>query len=364
MKKGTWKFIILLIAGISVLDGCANSKGDIGSEKSSLRKVEWRLAMSWSSSLSPLTDAAEEMAALVKTMSRGRFVIHVDSANKHKSPLGIFEMVKLGSYEMGHSASYYWKGKDIATLPFATMPFGMTTPEQYAWFYNDRGLELMQKVYAKHGLYSFPGGNTGNQTGGWFRKEIRNLSDLQGLKMRIPGFAGEIMSRLGVSVVNIAPGELYLALERGTIDALELAGPGMDIKMGFQKIAPYFYTGWHEPASELQFLINKKKYDKLPKYYQEILKIAMKLAAYNMYIKNYHMNSVAWERIQRDFKSVKIRTFPKPVMDAIKKENEEILQEMSEKNSMLKEILDSQKKYLKKARAWTKISDYIYLRDN
>jgi TRAP-type mannitol/chloroaromatic compound transport system substrate-binding protein len=265
---------------------------------------------------------------------------------------------------MAHSASYYWKGKDINLLPFTTMPFGMTTPEQYAWFYYGGGMELMQKAYAPHKMYSFPGGNTGNQMGGWFRKEIKSVDDLKGLKMRIPGFAGEIMAKLGCAVTNIAPGELYTSLERGTIDALEWVGPGMDIKMGFHKIAPYYYTGWHEPATELQYLVNKKKFDKLSPKNKAILITAMKAAAFDMYLQNYDMSLRAWAKMKKDYPNIKIKTFPKSVMDAMKKANEELLAEKTKGHPLLKEILDSQRKYQEMARKWTEMSDYRYLKDN
>ncbi|MCK5350423.1 MAG: hypothetical protein KAJ25_13590, partial [Desulfobacula sp.] len=212
-------------------------------------------------------------------------------------------------------------------MPLTTMPFGMTAPEQYSWFYHGGGMALMQKAYAKHNVLSFPGGNTGNQMGGWFAKEINSLEDLKGLKMRIPGFAGEVLANLGLTVTNIAVGELYMALERGTIDALEWVGPGMDIKMGFHKIAPYYYTGWHEPATELQFLVNQKKFNTLSDKNKKILTVAMRLAAYDMYIQNYHMSSVAWSQIEKDFPNIKVRTFPKEVMDAMKVENKKLLVE-------------------------------------
>ena len=244
------------------------------------------------------------------------------------------------------------------------MPFGMTAPEQYAWFYHGGGLELMQKVYKKHGMLSFPGGNTGVQMGGWFTNEIKSVEDLKGLKMRIPGFAGEIMSEHGVLVTNIAPGELYTSLERGTIDALEWVGPSMDISMGFHKIAPYYYTGWHEPAAETQFLVNIKKFKKLPKDLREILVVAMKTAAYDMYIQNYHMSSVAWDTMKKDFPNIKVKSLPKPVMKSLKKVNDELLAKFSKDNPLLKQTLDSQNDYLKKVRQWTKMSDYLYLKDN
>jgi TRAP-type mannitol/chloroaromatic compound transport system substrate-binding protein len=244
------------------------------------------------------------------------------------------------------------------------MPFGLTAPEQYAWFYHGGGLELMQKAYKIHKVYSFPGGNAGGQMGGWFRKEINSLADLKGLKMRIPGFSGEIMADLGLAVTNIASGELYTSLEKGTIDALEWVGPGMDINMGFHKVAPYYYTGWHEPAAELQFLVNQKKYNKLPKDLQQILKNAMKLSAYDMYIQNYHMNVEAWSGMKKDYPGIQIKSFPKDVLDAMKASNKKLLTEKTENAPLLKEVLDSQDAYKLKARKWTKISDYLYLKDN
>jgi TRAP-type mannitol/chloroaromatic compound transport system substrate-binding protein len=236
------------------------------------KKVRWKLAMTWSSTLTPLSNAGPWLAEMVSEMTDGNFEIRFEGAEKHKAGLGILDMVKGGQYEMGHSASYYWKGKDVTTTFFTTAPFSMTAWEQYAWYYYGGGLDLMQKVYSKFDVYSFPGGNTGVQMGGWFRKEITSLDDLKGLKMRIPGLAGEVFAKLGVNVTNIAPGELYTALDRGTIDALEWVGPGMDIKMGFHKIAPFYYAGWQEPASELQFLVNKAAFDKLPPAYQVVLK--------------------------------------------------------------------------------------------
>ncbi|MBF0446736.1 MAG: TRAP transporter substrate-binding protein [Magnetococcales bacterium] len=328
-------------------------------------KYRWKLAMTWPTNFPIFGDAVLKMADLVKTMSNGEMEIRIDSKNKHKAPFGILDMVKSGSqYQMGHSASYYWKGKDLNTMPFTTMPFGMTTPEQYAWFYYGGGMELMKKTYDKHGVYSFPGGNTGNQMGGWFRKEINSQDDLKGLKMRIPGFAGEVMSKLGVVVTNIPPGELYTALERGTLDALEWVGPSLDLNMGFHKIAPYYYTGWHEPATELQFLVNQDKFNTLPPHLQKILTIAMQYAAYDMYTRSYHDSAVNWAAIKKEYPHIKIRTFPKEVIKQMKVENQKLLEESSKTNSDFKEIIDSQNAYLKDVREWTRISDYSYLQDN
>ncbi len=222
-------------------------------------------------------------------------------------------------------------------------------------------MDLMQKSYEKFRVLSFPGGNTGVQMGGWFRKEINSLDDLQGLKMRIPGLAGEVFAKLGVNVTNIPAGELYTSLDRGTIDALEWVGPGMDIKMGFHKIAPYYYTGWHEPATELQYLINKRAWEKLSPEYQEILKIAMQAASASMYNENFDASANAWAEMKRDFPNIKVKTFPKPVLKAMKKATDEVLDSYAAENAEFKEVYESQKSYMAKARQWTKMSDYYYI---
>ncbi|UTW00108.1 TRAP transporter substrate-binding protein [Marinomonas rhizomae] len=320
-----------------------------------------KMAETWASNFPIFGDAPRNMARIADEMSNGRLKITIDSANKHKAPLGVFDMVRSGQYDMGHSASYYWKGKVPNTLYFTTMPFGMITPEQYGWFYYGGGMELMQKVYQPFGLLSFPGGNTGNQMGGWFQKEINSLDDLQGLKMRIPGFAGEVLAKLGAKPTNIASGELYTALERRTIDALEWVGPSLDLRMGFHKIAPYYYTGWHEPATELQFLVNERTWKKLPDDLREILRTSMKLASYDMYIQSYHESAENWATMKTEYPNVQVKTFPKEVLVAMKKANQELLDEKAAEDPLAKEILDSQAKYLKKVRVWTNISDRAYL---
>ena len=320
-----------------------------------------KMAETWPTNFPIFGDATKNMAKMAEEMSNGRLKITVDSKNKHKSPFGIFDMVRSGQYDMGHSASYYWKGKVPETLYFTTMPFGMTAPEQYGWFYHGGGMELMQKLYGKYGLLSFPGGNTGNQMGGWFQKEINSVADLKGLKMRIPGFAGEVLAAVGAKPTNIAPGELYTALERRTIDALEWVGPSLDLRMGFHKIAPYYYTGWHEPATELQFLVNQRVWKKLPADLREILRVAMKTAAYDMYIQSYHASGENWAKMAADYPNIKVKTFPKSVINALKKANTKLLAAAAKKSTTAKEIQESQASYMKKVRVWTNISDKAYL---
>lgn len=351
------KLVIGLVAMAFVVTGLTGPSQVQAKEK----KVRWKLAMSWPSTLTPLVHPPQRLAQKVSEMTNGNFVIRIEGKEKHKAALGILDMVKGGQYQMGHSASYYWKGKDATTCLFTTAPFGMNIAEQNAWMYYGGGIELMQKVYDKFNVYVFPGGNTGVQMGGWFRKEINSLDDLQGLKMRIPSIAGEVFAKLGVNVTNIPAGELYTSLDRGTIDALEWVGPSMDIKMGFHKVAPYYYAGWHEPASELQFLINKRAYDKLPENYKTILQTAMQAVAYDMYMENFDMSAKSWEQMKTEFPNIKVKTFPAPVLKAMKQASDEVLEGYADKSPEFKEVYESQKAYMKQAREWTKISEYYYL---
>lgn len=323
-----------------------------------------KLAETWGPNTPILGDATKNMAQLAEEMSNGRLQIRIDSANKHKAPLGIFDMVKSGQYDLGHSSSYYWKGKVPNTLYFSSMPFGMISTEQYAWFYRGGGMELMEKVYAPHNLLSFPGGNSDIQMGGWFKKEINSVDDLQGLKIRIPGFAGEVMAKVGAAPTNIAPGELYTSLERGTIDALEWVGPAFDLRMGFQKIAPYYYTAWHEPGSETQFLVNKKKWESLPKDLQTILETAFRVAAFDMYTQAVDANANSWATMSAEYPDIKVRNFPPQVLEAMRAATEELLAEQATQDPLAKEIIESQKQYLSKVRAWIDISSKAYLDSN
>lgn len=319
------------------------------------------LAQSWTEGAPIFADTTANLAQMVNELSDGQLVIEVVSADQHRQPFGIFDMVKSGDYDMGHSASYYWKGIDPNTLFFTTLPFGMLAHEQYAWFYRGGGLELMQKVYGKHRMLSFPGGNTGNQMGGWFRKEIKRLEDLQGIKMRVPGFAGEVLQELGVEPVNLAPGELYNAMKEGQIDALEWVGPSLDLGMKFHEISRYYYTGWHEPATELQFLINQKSWERLPEHLQQVLKIAMRTAAFDMYVQSTYESAQNWSTIQVEYPGVKIRTFPPEVLEAMYEVTDNLLKTRASQDPLAKEVLNSQSRFLWKVRRWTRISDQAYL---
>lgn len=343
------------IKSLALLSALAFSANTFAAE------INLKLAHSWPKGFPLFATSVDDYAKLVEEMSGGRIEIKVDSRNKHKAAFGIFDFVKSGQYDIGQSASYYYGGKDPDTLFFTTMPFGMTANEQQGWFYEGGGLELANEVYGKHGIEVMPAGNTGMQMGGWFRKKINSVADLKGLKMRIPGFGGKVMAGVGAVPTNIPPGELYQALERGTIDALEWVGPSLDLRMGFHKVAPYYYTGWHEPSTELMYFFNKKKMASLPTWAQSVLKNAAKLTAYNATTEMFDASAKNWDSIKSEYPNVQVLDFPNEVIASLKKSNADLISKEAARSSVAKKIIDSQTAYLKKARAWTSIGNQAFL---
>jgi len=354
----------LLAAAFTLVAGCApspESPATSSAAASPHKKITLKLAHGWPKGFPVFGESVEDYAELVNQMSDGKIEIKVDSASKHKSAFGIFDFVKSGQYDIGQSASYYYGGKDPDALFFSSMPFSMTQQEQTAWFYEGGGLELANEVYAKHNIELMLGGNTGMQMGGWFRKEINSIDDLNGLKMRVPGFAGKVMAKVGAVPTNIPAGELYQSLERGTIDALEWVGPGLDLRMGFHKVAPYYYNGWHEPGTELLYFFNKDSMAKLPTWAQSILRNAARLTAYNMSTASFSANTDNWQTISQQYPNVQVKRFPKEVISALKAANDELVKQEKARSDVAKKILESREAYLDKARDWTNIGEKLYL---
>lgn len=352
--------IILLFSACSQTDNNSHNHATESSQQIQ-SVIKLRLAHGWPKGFPQFATSVEDYADLVKSLSDGRIEISVDSNNKHKSAFGIFDFVKSGQYDIGQTASYYYGGKDPDTLFFSSMPFSMTAQEQWGWFYHGGGLELANEVYAKHNIQVMLGGNTGMQMGGWFRNEINSLDDLQGLKMRIPGFAGKVVAKVGVVPTNIPAGELYQALERGTIDALEWVGPGLDLRMGFHKVAPYYYSGWHEPGTELMYFFNQEKLAGLPDWAQSILLSAAKLTSYNMSTETFDANAKNWQEIATQYPNVQIKQFPAEVIGALKESNDQLLASEKNRSEIARRIIESRQSYLGKAREWTKIGEKLYL---
>ena len=319
------------------------------------------LATSWGPNFPVFSDSPKRVADMVERMSNGRLKINIASAADHSQPLNVIEMVRSGEYDLGHSASYYWKAKYPNTLYFTTMPFGMLPVEQYAWFYFGGGQALMDEVYKPLGLRSVPGGNSGSQMGGWFQKRIKDADSFNGLKMRIPGFAGEVLAELGAIPTNIASSDLFQAMSDGTIQAAEFVGPATDFDLNLHLTAQFYYTGWHEPGAELQFLINEKSLRALPKDLQAILLFAMRTSAYDTYIHSTDLSAQSWANMRKDFPVIRVKDFPESVIEQLRTVNNKKLTEFGQRNEQAKRIIASQIAYQTVMREWTLMSDYSYL---
>lgn len=318
------------------------------------------LASSYEKNVPIIGEAPNKFKELLELISAGAIKVRIDYPSKHKAPFAILDFVKTGQYDMGYSAGYFYKGKDAKLMFFTTIPFGMTWAEQRAWYERGGGRELALKSYAKHNIVPFYGGSIGMQMGGWFKKPINSLDDLKGLKLRMPGFGAEAMSKLGVNVVSIAPGELYLAMQTGTIDAAEWAGPAIDIATGLNKVAKYYYTGWQEPASENEFYTNKKLFDSLPQQMREYISMAAQLTAIWVYENAYYENASALAKLNSD-KDIQVLTMPSEVIQALKTANDENLNAIAAKDPEFAEILASQRDFIKLVRPWSEIADQAYL---
>ena len=238
-------------------------------------RYEWKLITTWPKNFPGLGYAPETFARYVEEMSGGRLSVRVYGAGEIVPAMEVFDAVSQGVVDVGHGAAYYWKGKIPASVFFTSVPFGMTAQEMNGWLHYGGGLELWEEVYAPYNLVPMTGGSTGVQMAGWFNKELKSIDDLKGLKMRIPGLAGEVFAAAGGTAVTIAGGELYTSMQTGVIDALEWVGPYNDRSLGFHEVASYYYfPGWHEPGAMLEFIVNRDSLDALPDDLQAIVRVA------------------------------------------------------------------------------------------
>ncbi|MEW6122745.1 MAG: TRAP transporter substrate-binding protein [Pseudomonadota bacterium] len=322
-------------------------------------EVKWRCTSSFPKSLDTIYGAAELMAKTVSEATDGKFQIQVFAAGEIVPGLQALDATQNGTVEMSHSASYYYVGKDPTFAFGSAFPFGLNARQINAWFYHGGGLQLLNEFYKKYNVYMLPGGNTGGQMGGWFRKEIKTVQDLQGLKMRIAGLAGQILSKLGVVPQQLAGGDIYPALEKGTIDAAEWVGPYDDEKLGLQKVAPYYYyPGWWEGCASLTFFYNLGKWNELPKNYQAILTSAAAQANQDM-LANYDTKNP--KAVQSLVKSgTLLRRYPNEVMDAAYKVAHELYEELSQKNPDFKKVYEASKAFRNEEYLWWQIVEYTY----
>jgi TRAP-type mannitol/chloroaromatic compound transport system substrate-binding protein len=299
------------------------------------------------------------IAKFVSEATDGKFQIQPFAAGEIVGTPQVADAVGNGTIELGHTCSYYYFGKDPTFALGTAAPFGLNARQMNAWLYQGGGNDLLNEFYAKHNLYGMPAGNTGVQMGGWFRKEIKTVQDLQGLKMRIAGIAGMVLQKLGAVPQQIPGGDIYPALERGTIDAAEWVGPYDDEKLGFSKVAPYYYyPGFWEGGPAIHLFVNQAKWKELPKAYQAILTAASGYANNDMLAKYDARNPAALRRLLGA--GTQLRPYSQGILEAAYKATNEVYDEVSAKNADFKKVVDSVKAFRNEGYLWFQVAEYAY----
>lgn len=341
----------LLAAGVSASAPALAKKAE----------YKWKMVTTWPKNFPGLGTGAELLAKTINELSGGRLHVKVYGAKELVPPFEVFDAVSSGTAEMGHSAAYYWKGKSEASQFFAAVPFGLNAQEMDAWLTYGGGNELWTELYADFGLIPFAAGNSCVQMAGWFNKPINSVADLKGLKMRIPGLGGEVLKRAGGTPVNLPGGELFMALQNGTIDASEWVGPYNDLAFGLHKAAKYYYyPGWHEPGSTIECMVNKKAYEALPKDLQKIVEEACAVANKDMQSDYTAKNRIALQTLI-DKHNVDLRKLPDEVLKELKTISDDVVAEIANKDAFTKKVFNSFNDFRKASTNWQAISEGAYL---
>jgi len=318
--------------------------------------IRWRLASSFPKALDTIFGAADVFAKKVSELSGGKFTITVHPAGELMPAFGVVDGVQQGTVECAHTAPYYFFGKDPTFAMDCAIPFGLNSRQMTAWMYQGNGLKLFREFYKSYNIVNFPMGNTGAQMGGWYRKEIKSLADIKGLKMRIGGFGGKVLERIGGVPQNIPGGEIYQALEKGTIDATEWVGPYDDQKLGFNKIAPYYaYPAWWEGGPQLVLYVNSKAYEALPPEYKAIVAAAASYAHIDMQAEYDVKNPAALKQLVAS--NTKLFRLPKDIMDGAFKEAMGLYSELSASNPAWRKIYEDYAKFRADQNLWFRFSE-------
>ena len=324
------------------------------------QKVEWKIVTTWPANFPIFQEGVEKFADDVRVMTNGRLDIKVYAGGELVPALGVFDAVSQGTVEMGHGSPYYWAGKVPEAQFFSSVPFGMTAKGMNAWLYNGGGLELWREAYKPFNLTAFPMGNTGIQMGGWFNKEINSLDDVAGLRMRIPGLGGKVLKKAGGNPVLMAGGEIYTALERGTIDATEWVAPFHDMRLGLNRAARYYYyPGWHEPGTVFELMINTEKWATLPADLQRAVEVAATSVNGWMYAQMGFYNQQALNALKTK-ENIQILEFPAEVLLALKEATRETMAEESAQNPAFKKVYESYKTFQASYEGWDALSEQSY----
>jgi len=337
------------------------SQNPVSGMQSSADVIEWKLVTTWPKGLPGLGAAPENFARRVNEASGGRLRIKVFGAGEIVPAFEVFDAVSRGVAEAGHGASYYWKGKIPAAVFYTAVPFGMTAQEANGWLHYGGGLALWRELYAPFGVIPFAGGSTGVQMAGWFNTRLNSREDLVGLKMRIPGLAGEVFDAAGGSAVRIAGGEVYTSMQTGVIDAVEWVGPYNDRTLGLLEVGEYYYyPGWHEPGAMLETIVNADALAALPEDLQAIVRIAARATNTDMLDDFTANNSESLQILLRDF-DTEVLPLPDDVMDALYEQSQIAIQALVDADPMAKKIAASYFVFAEKVRNYHEISERAYL---
>lgn len=321
-----------------------------------LPSVKWRLTSSFPKSLDTIYGGADVLANRLRELTGGKFDIRVFAGGEIVPGLQAMDAVQQGTVECCHTASFYFVGKDRSFAFGTCLPFGMNARQTNAWMYYGGGQQLLDEFYANYNIVSFVGGNTGTQMAGWWRKEVNSTADLKGIKMRIGGLGGVVFAELGVVPQQIAGGDIYPALEKGTIDAAEWIGPYDDEKLGFFKVAKNYYgPGWWEPGPVIHFFVNKAEWAKLPKEYQEAFQAAAFEANVTMMAEYDHKNPAALSKLLQN--GVKLQAYSQEILDAAYKAALQLYADEAAKNPAFKKIYADYDKYRKTQNAWFSVAE-------
>jgi len=354
--------VSFMIALLAFFAACGQKPADQAkaANTASSKVYNWKMVTTWPPNFPVFQEGVERFAADVKQMTNGRLNIKVYAGNELVPPLGTFDAVSQGTVELGHGAAYYWAGKVPAAQFFTAVPFGLNAQGMNAWLYGGGGLALWRDLYAKFSLVPFPMGNTGVQMGGWFNKKIDSISDLKGLKMRIPGLGGKVFAKAGGTPVLLPGGEIYTALERGTIDATEWVGPFHDERLGLYRAAKYYYyPGWHEPGPVLELIANKNAWEGLAPDLQKAIEDAA--AASNVWMLSQFeaKNLAALKRLKEEHK-VQVLPFPDDVLKQLKAYTKEVLDEQAASDPEFKKVYEAYEAFSKDNDAWNALSEAAY----
>jgi TRAP-type mannitol/chloroaromatic compound transport system substrate-binding protein len=353
---------LLTVAGLGLgavaLSACQdNSTPDSKNTTEPLQRFRWKMVTSWPKNFPGLGTTAEHFAETINALSDGRLTVQVFAAGELVPALEVFDAVSSGTAELGHSAAYYWKGKSAAAPFFTAVPFGMNAQEMNAWLYEGGGLALWQEAYASSGVLPLPCGNTGVQMAGWFNKEINSLEDLRGLKIRMPGFGGEVLARAGATTVNLPGSEIFSALRNGVIDATDWVSPYNDLAFGLHQAAKYYYyPGWQEPCAVLELSINEQAFTQLPDDLKAMVRQAARATNQFMLDEYTRRNADALQTLVNEH-GVQLRRLPDEVLERLRELSADVLKDTAGADPLNQRVWDSMEAFREKVWAYHAISE-------